>query len=156
MTQMMREDALALAERNRPKIADACALIRALVMFIDALRIREIEMDREPGCAECWTGDASMTPDRPAAPVTDAYVIAMRNAFAEVCADAKAELPDCNREVIDKIADTLDLIPAERGAGLHRSRRNHKRRSLGADPGRYPFGRRCAHSGTARLDLRQG
>ena len=53
-----------------------------------------------------------MTPDRPAAPVTDAYVIAMRNAFAEVCADAKAELPDCNREVIDKIADTLDLIPA--------------------------------------------
>ena len=49
VTQMMREDALALAERNRPKIADACALIRALVMFIDALRVREIEMDRNTG-----------------------------------------------------------------------------------------------------------
>lgn len=44
VSRMFREAAHHLAEFGRPEFADAAGLIRADLMFIDALRIRDIEM----------------------------------------------------------------------------------------------------------------
>lgn len=56
-TKLLAEDAHHLAEFNRPTVADAGALVRALMMFTDKLRPDEIEwlarqnrytLDRKP------------------------------------------------------------------------------------------------------------